>query len=177
MAGNRARLIAASLAFCAGAAVAAGTAAGDKAAQRKALHDAVETYNRNKEDCRKLTAYDRKVCFAEARAAYRKAEANAVAEFRATPRARMDADTVAASADLSAARARCGNKTGELKDACLKDAKEAQRKAVADAVRKEKEALAAEPRKPATHSGTASSADAGTAGGAAAAAGTAGKAQ
>jgi len=123
----------------------AADAGGDKAAQRKALQEAAVRYNHNREDCSKLRGFERKACYADARAAYRKDEANAVADFRNTPRARMDAEVLAANADLSAARIHCADKTADLREACLRDAKEAQRKAVAEAVRKERAALASAP--------------------------------
>jgi len=113
-------------------------AAADKAGQRKALAEAVNVYNEARAHCRTLHGQERRVCFAEARATYRKAEAQAVAEYRDTPRAHMNAEIDAASAELALARTRCATKPAGERAACRKAAKEAQQQAVAEAVRKER---------------------------------------
>lgn len=112
-------------------------ASADKTGERKALADAVNVYNGARAHCRTLHGQERRVCFAEARATYRKAEAHAVAEYRDTPRARMDAEINAANAELALARTRCAGKPAREREACRTAAKDAQRQAVAEAVRKE----------------------------------------
>jgi hypothetical protein len=125
-------------------ALGAGPAQADgKATQREALAKAAAEYSQARTHCRTLSGQHRRVCFAEARAAYRKAEAKAVAELRDTPRARMDAEINAANAELAAARARCATRPGSERETCRREAKEAQRAAVAEAVRKERAAAPA----------------------------------
>ena len=82
------------------------------------------------------------VCIAEAKAAEKKAKANAEAPYKNTDTARRNARIAAAKADYDVAKAKCGDKTGNDKDVCIKEAKAAETKAIADAKATQKIAAA-----------------------------------
>ena len=106
-----------------------------RTAYRAALDRASSDYNRKRAGCRSLKGNERSVCVAEAKAESTKAESAAEAAFRNTPRARMDARVAAANADYSVAKARCNDRSGSERRACLKTAKDRQSQAVSAAMR------------------------------------------
>jgi hypothetical protein len=73
------------------------------------------------------------VCVAEAKAAEKKAKANAEAQYKNTEKARQDAAITAAKADYDVAKEKCDDKKGNDKDVCVKEAKAVETKAIADA--------------------------------------------
>jgi hypothetical protein len=99
---------------------------------------ATAEYKTAKARCDSLAGHGKDVCVAEAKAAETKAKAEAEAEYRNTDKARRDARIEMAEADYDVAKARCGAKTGNDKDVCLKEAKAAEIKAKADANATEK---------------------------------------
>ena len=105
-----------------------------RTAYRAALDRASSAYNRKRAGCRSLKGNERTVCVAEAKAESTKAQSAAEAAFRNTPRARMDARVAAANADYSVAKARCNERSGSERRACLKTAKDRQSQAIAAAM-------------------------------------------
>ena len=105
-----------------------------RTAYRAALDRASSDYNRKRAGCRSLKGNERTVCVAEAKAESTKAQSAAEAAFRNTPRARMDARVAAANADYSVAKARCNERSGSERRACLKTAKDRQSQAIAAAM-------------------------------------------
>ena len=83
--------------------------------------------------CDSLSGNPKDVCIAEAKAAEKKAKADAEAQYKNTEKARADARIAAAEADYEVAKARCDALTGNDKDVCIKEAKAAEVRATADA--------------------------------------------
>jgi len=106
-----------------------------RTAYRAALDRASSDYNRKRAGCRSLKGSERTVCVAEAKAESTKAQAAAEAAFRNTPRARMDARVTSANADYAVAKARCNDRSGSERRACLKTAKDRQSQAITAAMR------------------------------------------
>ena len=73
------------------------------------------------------------MCIAEAKAAEKKAKAEAEAQYKNTDKAHRDARISVAEADYDVAKAKCGARTGNDKDVCIKEAKATETKAIADA--------------------------------------------
>jgi hypothetical protein len=110
-----------------------------------AAKDRAETeYKAARAQCDSLSGNPKDVCVAEAKAAEKKAKAEAEAQYKNTDKARADARIAAAEADYDVAKAKCGAKTGNDKDVCLKEAKAIEVKAKADAKATEKVAAARE---------------------------------
>jgi len=105
-----------------------------RTAYRAALDRASSDYNRKRAGCRSLKGNERTVCVAEAKAESTKAQAAAEAAFRNTPRARMDARVTSANADYAVAKARCNDRSGSERRACLKTAKDRQSQAITAAM-------------------------------------------
>jgi len=94
---------------------------------------AAAEYKAAKTQCDGLKANAKDVCVAEAKAAEKKAKANAEAQYKNTEKARQDAAITAAKADYDVAKEKCDDKKGNDKDVCVKEAKAAHAKAKADA--------------------------------------------
>ena len=90
-------------------------------------------YKAAKAQCESLSGNPKDVCIAEAKATEKKAKADAEAQYKNTDKARRDARIDAAEADYSVAKAKCGARTGNDKDVCMKEAKAAETKTKADA--------------------------------------------
>jgi hypothetical protein len=105
---------------------------------------AATEYKTAKARCDALPGNPKDVCVAEAKAAEKKAIADAEAQYKNTDKARADAKIAAAEADYDVAKAKCGAKTGNDKDVCIKEAQAAETKAKADAKASEKVAAARE---------------------------------
>jgi hypothetical protein len=103
-----------------------------------AKNRAATEYKSARAQCDSMSGNQKDVCIAEAKAAEKKAVADANAQFKNTDKARADARIAAAEADYDVAKARCGAKTGNDKDVCMKEAKAAEVKAMADAKASEK---------------------------------------
>jgi hypothetical protein len=108
------------------------------AATSKAEYDAVKDkakadYKIADDRCASLASNAKDVCKAEAKAAQKKADAMAEANYKGTPKARAEAAEEVAEADYNVAKEKCNAKTGNDKDVCVKEAKAAEVKAKADA--------------------------------------------
>ncbi len=73
------------------------------------------------------------VCVAEAKAAEKRAKAEAEVNYKGTVKARTDARIASAEADYMVAKAKCDAKTGNDKKVCVTEAKAKQTKAIAEA--------------------------------------------
>jgi hypothetical protein len=113
--------------------VAGAHAAGDKTAYDQAKNSAKATYDTAKKQCDSLAGNSKDICQAEAKGERKKAEANAEATYKGTPRAHYKARTTAADADYEVAKEKCDDKGGNDKDVCVKEAKAMLTKAKADA--------------------------------------------
>jgi hypothetical protein len=102
---------------------------------RAALRNAAATYNAARAHCRTLSGQDKRVCIAEAKAALNRANAQAEAAYRNTPRARLDAHVTEANADYAVARVKCSAQSGAARRACLDAAKAEQADAITKAMR------------------------------------------
>ncbi len=103
---------------------------------------AEQDYKAAKARCDGMSGNAKDVCVAEAKAAEKKAKAEAEAQYKNTDKARADAKIAAAEADYDVAKEKCGAKTGNDKDVCIKEATAAETKAKADAKASEKVASA-----------------------------------
>jgi len=104
-----------------------------KAEYNAAKDRADADYKAAEGQCASLAGNPKDVCKAEAKAAQSKAKAAAEADYKNTDDARRDASIAAADADYDVAKQRCDAKTGNEKDVCVKEAKAAQTRLVADA--------------------------------------------
>jgi len=98
-----------------------------------AKNRAAADYKAAKARCDALSGNPKDVCVAEAKAAEKKSKADAAAQYKNTDKARRDAKIDTAEADYDVAKAKCGARTGNDKDVCIKEAKAAEVKAKADA--------------------------------------------
>jgi len=103
---------------------------------------AAADYKAAKARCDGLSGNPKDVCIAEAKAAEKKAKADAEAAYKNTDAARRSARIAAAEADYDVAHAKCAAKTGNDKDVCNKEAKAAETKTIADAKATQKVAAA-----------------------------------
>jgi hypothetical protein len=109
-------------------------AAGMTSSEYSAAKDrAAAEYKAAKSQCDGLKGNAKDVCVAEAKAAEKKAKANAEAQYKNTDKARQDAAIAAAKADYDVAKEKCDDKKGNDKDVCVKEAKAVETKAIADA--------------------------------------------
>jgi len=90
-------------------------------------------YKAAKARCDAMSGNPKDVCIAEAKAAEKKMKADAEAQYKNTDKARRDARIDTAEAEYAVAKAKCGARTGNDKDVCIKEAKAAEAKAKADA--------------------------------------------
>jgi hypothetical protein len=104
------------------------------ASEYKAAKDrATQDYKAAVAQCNGLSGNARDVCKAEAAAGEKKAKAEAEAQYKNTEKAHRDARIASAEADYDVARAKCGAKTRNDRVVCIKEAKAAETKAIADA--------------------------------------------
>src|SRR6476661_9962953 len=101
---------------------------------RESLAGARATYESDLAQCRQMQGAARALCTVEAKAAHKKADAEASAHHRNTPEARVDARIAAADADYDVALARCKAKRGNERDVCIQQAKADRTAATADAM-------------------------------------------
>jgi hyperosmotically inducible periplasmic protein len=123
------------LALCAGAQAATPQA---RAAFRATMKQANADYAAARMHCRTQPGHARTVCIAEAKATLRKAEADAQSTLRATERARADARVTGAKADYQVDKAKCGDRSGEERRTCLREARGRQSQAMSGAVTDER---------------------------------------
>lgn len=100
----------------------------------KAEKDKIEAdYKSAKDKCKDMKGNEKDVCQAEAKATEKKAKAKLEADYKNTPRAQRHMVEENAEADYMVAKARCGAKSGNDKDVCVKEAKAAEKSAKAEA--------------------------------------------
>ena len=120
-----------------------GAAPEARAEYKATMKQANADYSAARAHCRTLSGNPRSVCIAEAKGGLRKAEADAAARLSDTERARADARRTAAKADYLVDKAKCGDRSGDARKACIKDARARQSDAMADATKSERAPTAA----------------------------------
>lgn len=114
--------------------MASGTALATTKAEYNAAKDKAKAeYKISDEKCGSLSGNAKDICKAEAKGSRKKAEANAEAQYKNTPKARQDAAIAVADADYDVAKEKCDDKAGNDKDVCVKEAKAVQIKAKGEA--------------------------------------------
>jgi hypothetical protein len=99
----------------------------------QAVKDADAQYKIDKTACDAYAGNAKDICVAEAKGKENIAKASAEARFDSTPRSREKARMAPADAAFAVAKERCDDKSGTMKDVCVKEANAAHVKAVADA--------------------------------------------
>ncbi len=127
--------VARAAAFFVGAVLFAGSAsaAGDKTAYDQARTLSKATYQTASKQCDSLSGNAKDICVAEVKAVRTKADVQAEAAYKNTPKAREHAIHESAEADYKVAKERCDDKAGNDKDVCIKEAKAVETRAKADA--------------------------------------------
>ena len=90
-------------------------------------------YKIARDKCNSLSGNAKNVCVEEARAAEKRAKADAKAQYKHTSKAQTNALIAAADGDYAVAKAKCGAKTGNDMNVCVEEAKAARAKAIAEA--------------------------------------------
>lgn len=102
--------------------------------QYKAENDRIEAaYKADKDACAGKNGNAKDVCIQRAKAKEKVANAENLAAYKDTAKARQDARIAKAEADYSVATEKCDDLNGDQKDACVKEAKAAEARAMADA--------------------------------------------
>jgi hypothetical protein len=97
------------------------------------IDKATADYKMARDRCGSLNGNDKDVCVEEAKAAEKRAKADAKAHYKHTRQAYTDSLIAAAEADYAVAKAKCGVKSGNDKKVCVEEAKAAQTKAITQA--------------------------------------------
>lgn len=103
-----------------------------KATYIAAEKSASDNYKMARQKCDALVGNPKNVCIEEAKAAEKRSKADAEAEYKNTTEALMKARIAGIDADYALARARCGVIADMGKEACIKEAKAIQTKAIAE---------------------------------------------
>jgi hypothetical protein len=111
----------------------AGAQTMSKDAHDNAYKNAESQYKTDKAACDSMSGNAKDVCIEEAKGKEKIAKADADAAFKNTPKAREAARTAHADATYAVAKEKCDDQTGNQKDVCVKEAKAAHVKAIADA--------------------------------------------
>ncbi|MBG6219260.1 MULTISPECIES: BON domain-containing protein [unclassified Janthinobacterium] len=127
------KMIALMLAASASALLAATPAHAQDGAYKRLMDQASTDYKQAKAACDARSGNAKKVCVEEAKVARSKADADAVAQYRNTPRELGKARKDIANAEYDLAKAKCGERSGADKTACMNDAKASKTAALADA--------------------------------------------
>lgn len=90
-------------------------------------------YRVARERCNTAAGTSKAICVAEAKAAEKRAKADAVVAHKNTDQARYDARVEYAEADYMVAKERCREQGGNARDICMEEARAAEVKAKADA--------------------------------------------
>jgi hypothetical protein len=106
---------------------------GSKDARDAAVRNAEAQYKTAKAACDALSGNAKDICVEEAKGNERVAKAEAEAAYNSTPRMRERARVVRADAVYEVAKEKCDDLSGNPKDVCVKEAKAAHVKALADA--------------------------------------------
>ncbi len=110
------------------------TAADDKGTSYKSLTDRAATdYKAAYARCNDETGNARKICRQEAKVERAKADADAVAQYRNTPRDLSKARAALANAEYDLAKAKCADRDRSERSACLSEAKSSQMASLEDA--------------------------------------------
>ena len=122
------------LALSAAALLCATPAFADDTSGYKSLTDqATVDYKTTLARCNDHAGNATKICREEARLARAKADADAVAQHRNTPRDMGKAHAAVANAEYDLAKAKCAERSGSDRSSCLRDAKSARMAALSDA--------------------------------------------
>ena len=90
-------------------------------------------YSVARERCNTSAGTTKAICVAEAKAAEKRAKADAMVAYKNTDQARNDARVEYAEADYMVAKERCREQGGNARDICMEEARAAETKAKADA--------------------------------------------
>jgi len=105
----------------------------DSATYRTVTQKASADYKQATATCGAMTGNERAVCTEEAKVARARANADAVAQYNNTLKARTAARTTLANAEYALAKLKCSVSTGAEKDGCLANAQSVHVAALADA--------------------------------------------
>ncbi|MFO1397704.1 MAG: hypothetical protein U1F48_11635 [Burkholderiales bacterium] len=108
-------------------------ATGSRDARNEAVKQAEATYKADKDACKALSGNAKDVCMKEAKGKENVAKAEANAAYENTPRAQEKVRKEKADAAYDVAKEKCDDLSGNAKDVCVKEAKAAHTKALADA--------------------------------------------
>jgi hypothetical protein len=103
-----------------------------KAVYKAAKESATAMYKAERAKCDTMEKNSKDVCIAEAKAAEKRSKARAEAEYKNTPKARMNARIAAADADHAVAKEKCNAQRDNPKDVCIKEADAMHTKAIVD---------------------------------------------
>lgn len=106
---------------------------GNKEARDAAIRSAEAQYKTAKATCDALSGNAKDICIEEAKGNERVAKAEAEVAYENTPRMREKARVARAEAAYEVAKEKCDDLSGNPKDVCIKEAKAAHVKALADA--------------------------------------------
>jgi len=106
---------------------------GNKDARDAAMRSAEAQYKTAKSTCDALSGNAKDICIEEAKGKERVAKAEAEAAYENTPRTREKVRVARAEAAYEVAKEKCDDLSGNPKDICVKEAKAAHVKALADA--------------------------------------------
>jgi hypothetical protein len=109
------------------------TAPMSKDAHDMAIKNAESQSKMDREACKSLSGNAKDVCIEEAKGKEKIAKADADAALEDTPKNREKARVARADAAYDVAKEKCDDLTGNPKDVCVKEAKAAHTKALADA--------------------------------------------
>jgi hypothetical protein len=104
-----------------------------KDAHDMAIKNAESQSKMDREACKSLSGNAKDVCIEEAKGKEKIAKADADAALEDTPKNREKARVARADAAYDVAKEKCDDLTGNTKDVCVKEAKAAHTKALADA--------------------------------------------
>lgn len=120
----------------------AADAPGDTASYRTMTQKAAADYKAAAKNCTGMSGNNRTLCVEEAKVARASAEADAVAQYKNTPKDRARTRIALANAEFALAKARCAGMTGAEKDNCVGTARSVHTAALADAKSDRSTALA-----------------------------------
>jgi len=106
---------------------------GNKDARDAAIRNADAQYRMDKAACDALAGNAKDICVEDAKGKEKVAKAEAEAAYDNTPRMREKARAARADAAYEVAKEKCDDLSGNPKDVCIKEAKAAHVKALADA--------------------------------------------
>ncbi|MGK5079577.1 BON domain-containing protein [Janthinobacterium sp. HLX7-2] len=127
------KMIALVLAASASALLAAAPAYAQDSSYKSLTDKATNDYKQAKDACSSQSGNAKKVCVEEAKVVRAKADSDAVAQHRNTPRELGKARKDVANAEYDLAKTKCGERTGANKTSCMNDAKASKTAALADA--------------------------------------------